>query len=166
MSNVEVLTLLIALLAIVPAVLALVRQSSQRKRMDQLESAQHRQNVATAALHEKQLELLLASEKGKGGAHVKLDLYRDNKHYRFRVTNVGSAQARNVQVKILTGKDEHDPIAGTDYDSKFPAPVLEPGSSISLFAAIYLGSPTAYNALVSWEDPDGRKAENTTYVAL
>lgn len=166
MTKFEVLTLLIALLAVVPAVLTLIRQSGQRKRMDQLEEAQQRQNVATAALHEKQLELLLASEKGRGGAHVKLDLYRDQKSYRFRVTNMGPEQARNVQIKILAEHDEHDPIAGGDYSSKFPAPVLEPGSSISFYAVIYLGSPSAYNALITWEDPDGKHAENTTYVAL
>ncbi|PPU86498.1 hypothetical protein [Xanthomonas euvesicatoria] len=165
MTKFEVLTLLIALLAVVPAALALIRQSAQRKRMDQLEDAQLRQNRATAALHEKQLELLLSSNAGRASAHVKLDLYLDNKTYRFRVTNVGSAQARNVQVKIIAAKEEHDPIAGTDYDSKFPAPVLEPGSSISFYAAIYLDSPLAYNALVTWEDLDGMKAENTTYVA-
>ncbi|RXE05971.1 hypothetical protein DB793_21115, partial [Xanthomonas perforans] len=78
----------------------------------------------------------------------------------------GRSQARNVQVKIIAGKEEHDPIAGTDYDSKFPAPVLEPGSSISFYAAIYLDSPSAYNALLTWEDPYGKKAENTTYVTL
>ncbi|AEO41933.1 hypothetical protein XACM_1653 [Xanthomonas euvesicatoria pv. citrumelo F1] len=42
---------------------------------------------------------------------------------------------------------------------------MEPGSSISFYAAIYLDSPLAYNALVTWEDLDGMKAENTTYVA-
>ncbi|NJC30108.1 hypothetical protein GGR79_001575 [Xanthomonas arboricola] len=166
MTSVEILTLLIALLAVVPAVLTLIRQSGQRKRMDQLEEAQQRQNVATAALHEKQLELLLLSEKGRGGAHVKLELYRDQKSYRFRVTNIGPEPARNVEIKILAGQDEHDPITEGDYGSKFPAPVLEPGSSISFYAAIYLDSPSAYNALVTWENPGGTKAENTTYVAL
>ncbi|AXM39446.1 hypothetical protein [Xanthomonas oryzae] len=163
MTRFEALTLLIALLAVVPSVVALIRQSARRKRMDQLQDEQFRQNRATAALHEKELEQRQSSDS----ARVKLDLYHDGKHYRFRVTNVGSAQARNVQVKIIPGKEERDPIAGPDYDSKFPARFLDPGSSISVFAAIFLEDRTVgYDAVVTWEQPDGEKFKDRTYVTV
>lgn len=164
MSNFEILTLLAAVLAIVPAVVALVRQSSQRKRMDVLEAEQLRQIRATAALHEKQHELLVASEKG-GGAHVKLELLRSGNGYRFRVSNTGTAQARDVAVKFMVDEGEHDPSDG-DYKSKFPAPIMDAGQSIEFLAAIYLDSPSSYNAVVSWTDPNGTRVENAAYVAI
>ena len=137
MTELEALTLLVAILAIVPGVISLVRQSSQKKRMDQMEEAQLRQQRATAALHEKQLELLLSSEKGKAGAHLKLELLRNGSNYRFRVTNLGSARARDVEVKFATEEGGHNPVVASDYESKFPAPFLEPGSAIE-----FLGAPT------------------------
>ena len=53
MSKFELLTVVVAILAIIPGLVALVRQSQQRRRMDELEAAQLRQNRATADLHEK-----------------------------------------------------------------------------------------------------------------
>lgn len=166
MSNFEILTLLVALLAVVPGLIALVRQSRQRKRMDQLEDAQLRQNRATAALHEKQLEMLVASERSQNGAHVKLELLRNGSSYRFRVSNLGPAAARNVEVKFLTEDGGHNPAVDGDYKAKFPASVLDVGSSIEFLAAIYLDSPSSYNATVSWTDPNGSRIENAAYVAI
>lgn len=166
MSFFETLSLCIAVLAVIPATVALVRQTRQRKRIDLLEEAQLRQNRATAALHEKQLELLLASSRNRGGALIKLELVREGKNYRFRVSNIGATAARGVKVKILPGADGHDPTVDGDYDAKFPAPIIEPGSSISYVAAIYLDSPSAYNALVSWQDMDGTSVVRETYVAI
>ena len=166
MSGFEILTLLVALLAIVPAVLALVRQSAQRKRMDQLEEAQLRQNLATAALHEKQLQLLIGSEQGKGGAHMKLELLRSGLDYRFRVSNVGTARGLDVEVKFLTENRAHNPAFHGDYNSKFPAPSMDAGQSIDFIASIYLDSPSSYNAILSWTNPDGTRVEDTAYVAI
>lgn len=72
-----------------------------------------------------------------------------------------------MQVKIIPGKEERDPIAGPDYDSKFPARFLDPGSSISVFAAIFLEDRTVgYDAVVTWEQPDGEKFKDRTYVTV
>ncbi len=166
MTTVESLTLIIALLAIIPALVALVRQSKQRSRMDLLEDAQLRQNRATAALHEKQLELLVSAPNSKAAAQIKLELIQDGRNYRFRVSNIGNAPARSVKIKVLPGADGHDPSADGDYNAKFPAPIMEPGSSISYIAAIYLNSPSAYNAIVSWQDMDGTSVVRETYVAI
>lgn len=166
MTAIESLTLIIATLAIIPALVALVRQSKQRKRMDLLEDAQLRQNRATAALHEKQLELLVSAPTAKAAAQIKLELIRDGRNYRFRVSNIGKAPARLVKIKVLPGADGHDPTVDGDYEAKFPAPIMEPGSSISYIAGIYLDSPSAYNALVSWQEMDGTAVVRETYVAI
>jgi len=166
MTFFEILSLCIALLAIIPALVALIRQSKQRKRLDLIEEAQLRQNRATAALHEKQLELLVAAPSARSAAQIKLELIRDGRNYRFRVSNIGNAPARSVKVKILPGAEGHDPTVDGDYEAKFPAPIMEPGSSITYLAGIYLDSPSAYNALVSWQDMDGKDVVRETYVAI
>lgn len=161
MSRYEILTILVALLAVLPGLVALVRQSRQRKRIDELEAAQLRQNRATADLHEKQLAMLVASER-QPLAHVKLDLLRDGKAYRFRVANVGAAPARNVAVRFVG----HNPAVQQDYDAKFPAPVIAPGSEVGFLAAIYLDSPSSFSAVVSWTNPDGSRVDDAAYVTL
>ncbi|HVJ37204.1 MAG TPA: hypothetical protein VM687_05305 [Stenotrophomonas sp.] len=164
MSRFEVLTLLIALLAVVPGLIALMRASQQRTRIDELEAAQLRQNRATAELHEKQLELLVTNER-KPIAHVKLDLVRDGRTYRFQVTNLGPARATDVSVRF-DGDGGANPVVEQDYQAKFPAPIIEPGSTIAFLAAIYLDSPSSFNAVVSWTNPDGSRVDETAYVTL
>ena len=121
---------------------------------------------ATADLAKKQLEILLREESGSDRALVALDLVRDGKNFRFIVTNISDVKAESVDLKLLVEKESDNPIIQSDYDAKFPAKVIPPGNSISLIAALHLGSPTAYNAKLSWTNPDGSQHEEETFVAL
>jgi hypothetical protein len=112
------------------------------------------------------LEILLREEKGKNAARVSLDLVRDGKSFRFQVINRSEVDARDVEVELLLKKPSDSPIIPSEYQEKFPAKRLSPGSSISLIAALHLGSPTAFNAVLKWVNPDGSKSEEETYVAL
>jgi len=40
---------------------------------------------------------------------------------------------------------------------------VQPGSSVTLIAAIHLGGLTAYNAVLSWVSPDGTEVSEETY---
>lgn len=173
MSAYETLSLLVSIIAIIGVVVTLVRQSKetarlskQSDRLTQLEEAQLRQQRATALLHEKQLEQLLANDPKPASAHVKLELFTAASGYRFRVTNLGPGEARNVSVRMNDEAAEHNPIMEQDYKAKFPALIMAPDSNIEFLANIYLDSPSAYNAIVSWTDPDGVKIDNTAYVTL
>lgn len=160
MSNFEILTILIAC---VSAVISLVAIVGQRKLQREANDMQR----ATSKLAEKQLEILEREDKTKIQARVKLDLVKEGKgNYRFRLTNISSQDAKNVNLKLLLNKPNDDPIIKTEYQQKLPAKVLSPGSSISLIAALHLGSPTAYNAILSWENPDGSEASYETYASL
>lgn len=75
-------------------------------------------------------------------------------------------EARDAEIKILVERRKDNPIIESEYQSKFPAKKIMPGSSISLVAAIYLDSPTAFNATLSWTNPDGTKVEEDAYVVL
>jgi hypothetical protein len=120
---------------------------------------------ATSELAKKQLEVLLREEKGKNSARLSLDILKDGKTYRFRIANISDVAARNVDLRLLV-KPEESPLVKTDYEAKFPLPILQPGGSVSLIAAIHFGSPTAYNAVLSWVNPDGAEVSEETYAAL
>lgn len=166
MTTYETPSIIVSLLAIVAAVVALIRQSMQSGRMKTLEDAHLRQQRATAALHEKQLEQLIASGTKPLSAQLKLELLDVDNRWIFRVTNLGSTDALDVSVRAPGKTGDHNPIMEHDYNGKFPAPCLSPGTHIDFMAAIYLGSPSSYNAVVSWVDVDGTPRESKAYVTL
>jgi hypothetical protein len=122
---------------------------------------------ATAALSKKQLEILEREDKTQLKAKVKLDLVKEgSSSFKFYVENISDQDAKNVNFKLLLKNEKDSPIIASQAKEKLPIPVLSPGSDVSLIAALHLGSPTAYNALVSWENPDGTKEEYETFVSL
>jgi len=159
MSQYELLATVIACLAVL---VSLITWNGQRKLQREANDLQR----ATAKLAEKQLELLLREERGKSVARLSLDLFRDGNTYRFRLTNVGEAEARDAEIKLVLQRPDDNPIIASEYAEKFPAKRLMPGSSVTLVAAIHLGSPSAYNAILSWTNPDGSRVEEEAYVAL
>ena len=150
------------LVSCIAAFIALVVWNGQRKMQREANDLQR----ATAELAKKQLEILIREEKGKNTARVSLDLVKEGKSFKFQVTNRSDVEAREVEVELLLNKPSDNPIIQSEYNEKFPAKRVGPGSSISLIAALHFGSPTAFNARVSWVNPDGSKSEEETYVAL
>lgn len=159
LSKFEILSVAIACVA---AFISLYTWVGQRK----LQRESIEMQRATSELAKKQLELLVQEDKEKRSARLKLDLIKENKGYKFYVTNIGNVEARNVSLELLLKRPEDSPLVASDYESKFPAPVLHPGSSISLLAALHLGSPTAFNAKLKWMNPDGKELEDETFASL
>jgi hypothetical protein len=160
LSIFELLTLLIACVA---AFISLLAISGQRKLQREANDMQR----ATSKLAQKQLEILEREDKSKVEARVKLDLIKEGKNdYKFRITNISTQDARNVDLKLLLNRPSDDPIIKSEYLQKLPAKVLSPGSSVSLIAALHIGSPTAYNAILSWLNPDGSTSSYETYASL
>lgn len=159
MSQYELLATLLACFAVLVSVIA---WNGQRKLQREANDLQR----ATAKLAEKQLELLLRDERGKSFARLSLDLFRDDKTYRFRLTNVGEADARDVEMNLILQRPEDNPIVESEYAEKFPLKRLMPGSSVTLMAAIHLGSPSAFNAILGWTNPDGTLVVEDAYVAM
>ncbi len=159
MTQYEILSVVIACIA---AFGSLVVWAGQRKIQRESNDLQR----ATSELAKKQLEILQREEKGKNTARLSLDLFRDGKTYRFKITNISEVDARDVDMELLVKKQEDNPLISYEYAEKFPAKKIPPGHSITLIAALHLGSPTAYNALLKWTNPDGSKTKEETYVAL
>lgn len=159
MSKYEMLSVFLGCVA---TLLSLVVWFGQRKIQKEANNLQR----AMSELAKKQLEILLREEKGKNSARLSLDLFKDDKTYRFRVTNISDVDAINVELKLLVKKPEDSPLIKSDYESKFPVPKLLPGCSVTLIADIHFGSPTVYNALLNWVNPDGSNVEEETFAAL
>lgn len=159
MSYYEVLTLLLACLAVV---MSLVAWTGQRKLQREANDIQR----ATAELAKKQLEILLREEKGKNTARLSLDLIRDGKSHRLVLKNVSEVEATDVEIEPLLQRAEDNPIVASDYAEKFPLRKLAPGSQIRLLAAIYLSSPSAFNFRVNWKNPDGAAMSEECFVSL
>lgn len=158
MSEYEILSVLLGCIA---TIVSLVVWAGQRRMQREANDLQR----ATSELAKKQLEILLREEKGKNAARLSLDIFKDGKTYRFRITNISDVDAKNVDLRLLV-KPEDSPLVKNDYEAKFPVPKLQPGSSVTLIAAIHYGSPTAYNAVLSWVNPDGAEVSEETYAAL
>ena len=85
---------------------------------------------------------------------------------KFYITNIGNVDASNVKLELLLDKPEHSPLVKSDYESKFPVPKISPNSSVSLLASLTMRRPTAFNAKLTWTNPDGKIVEDETYASL
>jgi len=160
LSTYEALALIISCLSALIALLAMAGNRKLQKEANDLQRA-------TSKLAEKQLEILDREDKSSGNARVKLDLVKEGKgQFKFYLTNIGEHDARNVDLNLILDKPSDNPIIKSEYEQKLPVPVLSPGSSVSLIAALHLGSPTAYNAVVKWVNPSGKEESYETYAAL
>jgi len=164
MTYFEGVTTAIAVVALIVSAVALHRAGRANKIAEEAnELAQ-----APAALAKVQLE---QEEARRHKTNVSLDLVKHQTlggngkpqtSYRFRLTNEGEVVAREVGLEILT---EDSPIVSQDYAAKFPAQ-LAPKQSIETFAAIYLGSPSRYDAVVFWTNPDGSQERQERVVTM
>ena len=160
LSNYEALALIVSCISALIAVFALAGNRKLQKEANDLQRA-------TSKLAEKQLYILEKEDKVTNGARVKLDLIKEGKgQFKFYLTNISEQDARNVDLSLILDNPSDDPIIKSEYKQKLPIPVLSPGSSVSLIAALHLGSPTAYNALVKWVNPNGQEESYETYAAL
>lgn len=157
-SKYEILSVLLGCIA---TIVSLVVWFGQRRMQREANDLQR----ATSELAKKQLEILQREERGKNAARLSFDLFKDGKTYRFRITNISDVDAKNVDLRLLV-KPEDSPLVKNEYEEKFPVPRLQPGNSVTLIAAIHFGSPSAYNALLSWVNPDGTSVSEETYAAL
>lgn len=159
MTQFEILTLLVACVA---AVISLITWNGQRKLQRESNDLQR----ATSELAKKQLEILLREDKEKTQARIALDLVRDGKSFRFRISNISTVDAYDVQMELLLDNSKDSPLIRSEYEQKMPAKKLSPGSAVTLIAALHLGSPTAFNARLKWRNPNGTVTEDQTYAAL
>lgn len=160
MNQYEALALIVSCISALIALIAIAGNRRLQKEANDLQRA-------TSELAKKQLTILEKEDYTSSSARVKLDLIKEGKSsFKFYLTNISEHDARNVELSLILDNPPDDPIIKSEYDQKLPIPVLSPGSSVSLIAALHLGSPTAFNALVKWVNPNGQEESYETYAAL
>lgn len=160
MTPYEIAATALALIAIVMSGFALFVQHRLQKESNDLQRA-------TSDLARKQLKILAREDDARNKARITLDLVKENRtSFRFVLTNIGQVDARNVNLDLLLDKPSDSPLIASEVKSKLPAPKLPPGGSLSLIAALHMGSPLAYRARLTWTNPDGSETADETFAAL
>lgn len=127
-----------------------------------------------ARLAERQLEQLESSPRRSESPLPRVDSARlrisirphGRNSHKFVVSNVGEAPARNVSFTLHPHGKGKSPLVEGDYNDKFPAPVISPGSEIGALAAFSFGSARAFDVKLKWETEAGDVVEEETYVTL
>ena len=156
----EIIAVVLSAAAIAISVYGMCTQRRLQKENNELQRA-------TSDLSKKQLELLLREDKRHNNARITLDLIKENKtSFKFVLTNISDVDARNVNCELLLDNPADSPLIASDVSNKLPAPYLSPGNSMTLIAALHLGSPLAYRARLTWTNPDDSKTVDETFVSL
>ncbi len=169
MTVYEILTSLIAVVALLLSTLSLVRgRKAQAKQLDF--------QAITAALEIKQLELLekvertdkredVTGERRDKRPHVTAELVKVGRtDYRFVIMNQGSAVALDVTFEIDPASPDN-PLVKNDCQRKLPYPSLQPAQSFTLIAALHMGSAMVYETHLKWRNPDGSAGTNDVHLS-
>jgi hypothetical protein len=155
----EIINLALAIAAIMIAGVSLIATIRLQRR--QLEF-----QAINAALAKKQLEVINAQEESESGAEVTAELVNiGGSGYRFVLFNQGSVAAADVNLELIEATSD-DPLLPNECARKLPYPLLDPGQSFTLVAALSLGSAMVYMARVTWKDPDGSRHSRECCLSL
>ncbi len=80
----------------------------------------------------------------------------------FTVENEGPASASNVQLRIEPEGGKNPPVLESELDNKIPIAELAAGEQRSVQAIITTGTGIHFNAVLSWQNPDGSSREVST----
>ena len=144
MTTFEVLNLLISSIAIIIAVVSLIRTRKVETKNTELAQI-------TANLSAKQLQQIEQEEQDNTKAKIDVDLVSDNNESHFIIKNIGGAEATNV----FFGVEGCGALIPSEHNSKIPVTILRPGKSIKLIAALTDDTPQKFKALFHWNNPDG-----------
>lgn len=154
----QIITALIALLAIVVSLVSLRRTSKVQEQQLRLQKKQEELTDLQLETLRKQAQMAASTTAPavQERADVRVDLEKVGRgDYKFFITNWGSAPARDVTFDLELGAGKSSPLVTGDYDVKIPIPELAPGNRVPLWAAITMGMGTTFPARWSWRNPDG-----------
>ena len=159
MSDFEILSILVACLALV---ISLVTFSGQRR----LQREANELQKTTAALSKRQLELIEEQEHVKAEAKLSLSLVEDGRGHKLILRNLGPADATEVEIQSLGANPDDVLLVKQEVDAKFPLKRLRPSEEIRMIAAVYLGSPLVFKVLLRWRNGDGAQCEEEHSLGL
>lgn len=148
MSNFEILTLAISLLAVTISAISLFRTRKLTEQQLELDKIH-------AELSKKHLEKIKTEEHIESIASIDVGLVQDGENYKFILENIGGSDAKNVFFSIEACK--YNPIAGNEIKDKIPFKEIKPGKSVSILACRAKGADNEYTVNVRWTNPNGEQ---------
>ena len=155
MSRYEIVSLLIAVIALVISTVSLHRTRRIAERQLKLQEEQ-------AALSRLQHKVLSREQEENQRADLHVQLVDDGHSRRFVLSNRGHAPARNVEFGFSGSK----PVFPEQFNSLFAIKNFRPGEEFSLSALITLNTPSAVEGVFTWEDEFGRQHEHKCKIIL
>lgn len=148
---------LIALLALAVSAWTLWQTIRFNRRQETFEKTNQRLNL-----------LLIDKEKAESTGQTQADigatLYRSGKNsQRLKVFNRGKAPAWNLRVEIV---DDGGMLIPSEFDRKFPVPILEPHGSVELIVAAHYGSAARVHLKALWDDPSSSNRSKDLHPTL
>lgn len=138
---------IISVLALVVAVLALVRQGQAAKRSAALEQKRHLMDLA---------------DRGSAKVSVRLEHFKNRAAWELIVANKGPATARDIDFSAKAIKAPGSQLRLTN-ELNLPIAVLQAGGEIRLPAAVGESVGPPYQVTISWSDGRlGRQIETHT----
>ena len=159
MTTFQVLTLMIALIAVAISAVSLIR--TRRIAKEQLELQR-----TMAQMAKKQLELLLAEEAASSGARLEVRIEPYGNSHKFIVSNAGTVPAKDVSFQLHPHGKGDSPLVQSDFADKFPVTMLGAGSSVGALMARTFGTASAFDVTLTWRDPNGSAREEETFVSF
>lgn len=158
MTTTEIITALIALLAVSVSLIALLRSRQNHAQLLELEKVH-------AELSRRQIDEMEERKREALKAKLTVRLEKAGTDYKFIITNQGQSTASNVYFGIEQG-NEHNPLVRGDFEQKIPFPALAPNESYHLLARIPINiRQLTYEISIRWNNPDGTQKREIQSVA-
>ena len=166
MTTYELVSALVAVIALVVSVVSLVRTRKIAKRQIELQEKQVTLQSEQALLAKLQRELLEKHQLKQSSADVRIYTAQTTDAHRFLVRNVGAAPALDVSVTIISRYNGQSPLIEGDTRTKLPIRKLLLDQEIALLASLAMGIGTSFDASTSWAEANGERRTNQCDVSF
>lgn len=166
MTYTELITSLIALLALIISAVALRRAGRANDIAQEAnELAQAPANLAKLQLEQEQARRSKTSVSLTIVRHEVIGFRgRPTPSYRFRLSNDGETPAHDAGFEVLADADDN-PLVGEDYRAKLPA-TLRPKQSVEVLAAVFMDTPSKFDAVIFWTNSDGSEERHECVITM
>lgn len=166
MTVYEIISSLLAVVAVVISLVSLVRTRRVAQAQVELQRKQVELQTEQAALARLQRGVLETELIKRNAADVRVYLASTTHGHSFFVQNVGPVDARDVSVSIVSRMTGKSPIVGTEATSKLPIKRLMPDHKIGLIAGLSFDTGTDFDVTTTWKDPNGETKTSRFDVSL
>jgi hypothetical protein len=151
MSNFEILTLMVACLAVLVSLYTLGEQRKLQRESNEFQRT-------TAELAKRQISELEQVAAARLKASIEVELHRERISSKLRIANVGGGEASAVNVVFDLPAGVKDPLSPDDRAQRLPIKCLQANTSALVPCDIYMEHSPVLDGYVSRVNSDGSEA--------